>query len=186
MCVCYRSQLIRKRSKAVEISWRKHKHKKNNNNLLPGQIIYQRSGISSVYSLRHRQIETTDYTVFSSKPKVGGDIRASHITAHSSLRRSKDVTTDIDIFNILNSYFSFICLVFYLSYIFILYIYLFIIYLFLLFSAIRRPFPHFTDSLHEVVVWIDKISKTLKSLYPFFYSPFSRPSVRSFVIPSPL
>ena len=83
MCVCYRSQLIRKRSKAVEISWRKHKHKKNNNNLLPGQIIYQRGGISSVYSLRHRQIETTDYTVFSSKPKVGGDIRASHITAHS-------------------------------------------------------------------------------------------------------
>ena len=83
MCVCYRSQLIRKRSKAVEISWRKHKHKKNNNNLLPGQIIYQRSGISSVYSLRHRQIETTDYTVFSSQPKVGGDIRASHITAHS-------------------------------------------------------------------------------------------------------
>ena len=60
----------------------------------------------------------------------------------SSLRRSRDVTTDIYIFNILNSYFSFICLVFYLSYIFVLYIYLFI-HLFLFFyyfpqSAVRR------------------------------------------------
>ena len=72
----------------------------------------------------------------------------------------------------------------------ILYIYLIHLFIYLFFyyfppSAIRRPFPHFTASLHEVVVWIDKISKTLKSLYPFFYSPFSRPSVRSFPIPSP-
>ena len=67
--------------------------------LSPGQIIYQRS-ISSVYSLRDRQIETTEYTVFSSQPKLGSDIQANHITAHS-----KDVTTDIYIVNIWNSYF---------------------------------------------------------------------------------
>ena len=50
----------------------------------------------------------------------------------SSLRRSRDVKTDIWIFNILNS----ICLIYCLSYIFILYIYLFIYFIFL-FSAVR-------------------------------------------------
>ena len=54
--------------------------------LSPGQIIYQRS-ISGVYSL---QIETIDYTAFSSQPKLRSDIQANHITAHS-----RHVTTDI-------------------------------------------------------------------------------------------
>ena len=78
----------------------------------------------------------------------------------SSLRRSRDVTTDVYIFNILNSYISFICLVF-LSILYICLIHLFIyssIFIFLLFSAIccppsavriRRPFPPFTDSRHD-------------------------------------
>ena len=97
-------------------------------NLPPGQIIYQRS-ISSVYSLRHWQIETTDYTVFSSQPKVGSDIRANHMASHS-----RDVTTDIYIFNILNSYFFI-----YLSCFVYLYIYLIHLFIYLLFSTIRRP-----------------------------------------------
>ena len=80
--------------------------------LSPGQIIYQRS-ISGVYSLRDRQIETIDYTVFSAQPKLGSDIQANHITAHS-----RDVTTDIYILIFEILIFSFICLVFNLSYIF--------------------------------------------------------------------
>ena len=105
-------------------------------NLPPGQIIYQRS-ISSVYSLRHWQIETTDYTVFSSQPKVGSDIRANHMASHS-----RDVTTDIYIFNILNSYFFIYlsCFVYLYIYLIHLFIYLFI-YLFIIFhhppSAVR-------------------------------------------------
>ena len=77
--------------------------------LSPGQIIYQRS-ISGVYSL---QIETIDYAVFSSQPKLRSDIQANHITAHS-----RDVTTDIYILIFEILFFSFICLVFNLSYIF--------------------------------------------------------------------
>ena len=77
--------------------------------LSPGQIIYQRS-ISGVYSL---QIETIDYVVFSSQPKLRSDIQANHITAHS-----RDVTTDIYILIFEILFFSFICLVFNLSYIF--------------------------------------------------------------------
>ena len=84
--------------------------------LSPGQIIYQRS-ISGVYSLRDRQIETIDYTVFSSQPKLGSDIQANNITAHSQLIFIF-LTFEILIF-------SFICLVF-LS---ILYIFLINFYL---------------------------------------------------------
>ena len=51
-------------------------------------------------SILYSQIETTDYTVFSSQPKLGSEIQANHITAYF-----RDVTTDIYIFNILNSYF---------------------------------------------------------------------------------
>ena len=58
-------------------------------------------------------------TVFSSQPKVGSDIRANHITAHS-----RDVTTDIYVFNILISYF-FHLFVLFLS---ILYMYLFLFF----------------------------------------------------------
>ena len=84
-------------------------------------------------------------TVFSSQPKVGSDIRANHITAHS-----RDVTTDIYVFNILISYFFHLFDLF-LS---ILYIYLIHVFIFL-FSPIRRPpsavrirrpLPHLTDS----------------------------------------
>ena len=87
--------------------------------LSPGQTIYQRS-ISSVYSLRERQIETIDYTVFSSQPKLGNDIQANHINPHS-----RDVTTDIYILIFEILIFSFIGLVFLsILYIFLLNFYL--------------------------------------------------------------
>ena len=53
----------------------------------------------------------------------------------SSLQQSRDVTTDIYIFNVLN-YYSYYLFVLFLSILFILYIYLFIYFLF---SDIRRP-----------------------------------------------
>ena len=59
----------------------------------------------------------------------------------SSLRPSWDVTTDIYIFNILNSVFflNLFVLFIYLFYIFIFYIYSLFLFIYLVFSAVRRP-----------------------------------------------
>ena len=85
----------------------------------------------------------------SSQPRVGSDIRASYKTAHSVYLLSDDP----EISHIFNSVFYLFVLFIFLSYIFILYIYLFIylfihlfLFIYLLFSAVCRPFPHFTDT----------------------------------------
>ena len=82
--------------------------------------------IAEEYRILKRQI-------FSSQPRAGSDILPGLITTYSVYLLSDDPEI-------------YICLIIYLSYIFILYIYLFSF----LFSAVRRPlpppFPHFRDT----------------------------------------
>ena len=130
------------------------KHKEVN---LPlGQIIYQRS-ICSVYSLRHRQIETTYYTVFSSQPKVGSDIRANHCPlCLSSLRRSRTVKL-IFIFY-LSSFFIYLI---YISYTFI---HLSLFYLFIIFRHPPSVSSFYIHSQWKSPYWyIDLVLETAKS-----------------------
>ena len=144
MRFCYWSQLARKGSKAVNTKNGKQNIDTAKSNLPPGQIINQRS-ISCLFSATYRkrisQIETTEITDLFSHPKVGRKWHSSEPhycpLCLSSLRRSRDVTTDFYILNTLNSYILFICLTsVYLTIIF--YIYLFI-YFYLLSSAVHRP-----------------------------------------------
>ena len=76
----------------------------------------------------------------------------------SSLRRSRDFTTDIYIFNIFNSVFYLFVLFIFVSYIFILYSYLFI---YLLFSAVCRLF-RILQTLHSFR-GINKTNNKLKT-----------------------
>ena len=106
----------------------------------------QHNGTDLKYCKQVSQTETTYLFFPATSWKCHSSKFQNCLLCLSSLRRSRDVTTNIYDFNILNSVFYLFVLFIYLSYIFILYICLFIlIYLFIIFRlppsaiAIRQP-----------------------------------------------
>ena len=133
MCVCYWSQLTLKRSNTVENSCKKtaniKKYRKRKNLLTSRPIINQES-ISCLFSLTWTGIfSATSWKWHLSKLH-------NCLLCLSSLRRSRDVTTDIYIFNILNSvFYLFVMFIYHLIYLSYTFIYLLFIYL--LFTSVR-------------------------------------------------
>ena len=123
----------------------------------------QHNGTDLKYCKQVSQTETTDLFFLATSWKWHSSKLQNCLLCLSSLRRSRDVTTNIYDFNILNSVFYLFVLFIYLSYIFILYICLFIlIYLFIIFrlppsafrlppspSASRRPHPPSISSFYR-------------------------------------